>query len=293
MGRNPKTEVVMITNAMPLAERNGRAVRDIMQTTGYQRIFGTTVSPSLSAAASFSATNGSEFFGVGSAGAVLGRRGKWIIIDDPVSGYEEANSMTQMAKLHNAFEAEILTRLVPGAKVVLIQQRLSRNDLAGYLIDRASRVEGGRKTTVIRMPMLCDDLENDPLGRALERTALAGVLHTGDAGRRPGRRVQVENPLHAVAAVRRRRLGRLAGCTGYAHAAGVVGNDDWRIYIGIDLAYSVNKGDFTVVHGRRLPQEYRRNAPCRLWRKQTDPATSTEALLDMIVSMETGVDRHR
>ena len=74
--------------------------------------------------------------------------------------------MTQMAKLHNAFEAEILTRLVPGAKVVLIQQRLSRNDLAGYLIDRASRVEGGRKTTVIRMPMLCDDPENDPLGRA-------------------------------------------------------------------------------------------------------------------------------
>lgn len=82
---------------------------------------------------------------------MLGRRGKWIIIDDPVSGYEEANSMTQMAKLHNAFEAEILTRLVPGAKVVLIQQRLSRNDLAGYLIDRASRVEGGRKTTVSRV----------------------------------------------------------------------------------------------------------------------------------------------
>ena len=60
MGRQPGTEVVMITNAMPLAERNGRAVRDIMQTTGYQRIFGTTVSPSLSAAASFSATNGAS-----------------------------------------------------------------------------------------------------------------------------------------------------------------------------------------------------------------------------------------
>ena len=44
---------------------------------------------------------------------------------------------------------------------------------------------------------------------------------------------------------------------------GVVGNDDWRIYIGVDLAYSVNKGDYTVVRGHRLPQAHRRDAHCR------------------------------
>ena len=241
MGRQPGTEVVMITNAMPLAERNGRAVRDIMQTTGYQRIFGTTVSPSLAAAASFSATNGSEFFGVGSAGAVLGRRGKWIVIDDPVSGYEEANSMTQMAKLHNAFEAEILTRLVPGAKVVLIQQRLSRNDLAGYLIDRASRVEGGRKTTVIRMPMLCDDVENDPLGRALDEPLwpayyTPGMLVDAQADAFKWKTLYMQSPPSDEGVWADSQDVQVTPMP-----RAVVGHDDWRIYMGIDLAYSVNR----------------------------------------------------
>jgi predicted phage terminase large subunit-like protein len=284
MGRQPGTEVVMITNAMPLAERNGRAVRDIMQTTGYQRIFGTTVSASLSAASSFSATNGSEFFGVGSAGAVLGRRGKWIIIDDPVSGYEEANSMTQMAKLHNAFEAEILTRLVPGAKVVLIQQRLSRNDLSGYLIDRASRVEGGRKTTVIRMPMLCDDPENDPLGRA-EGEPLwpayytPGMLVDAQADDFKWKTLYMQSPPSDEGVWADSQDVQV---TTMPH--GVVGNDDWRIYIGVDLAYSVNKGDFTVFAVVAFHKATGAMHLVDLWRKQTDPANSAEALLDLAVT---------
>lgn len=93
----------------------------------------------------------------------MGFRADLAIIDDPISGFEEAQSITQLAKVHGWYETDFVTRLKPKAKLVLICQRLARNDLAGYLIDR-NAVQQTKRQKVLVLPM--EAKENDILGRA-------------------------------------------------------------------------------------------------------------------------------
>jgi len=120
LGRDPGARVLLITNSLPLAENSGRAVRGILGTKTYEHIFDSTVAVGSSAAGSFSTTNGGTVFAAGAGGAVLGRRASLVVCDDLVSGWDEANSPSQMEKLWESFTANILTRLVPGGKLVLI-----------------------------------------------------------------------------------------------------------------------------------------------------------------------------
>lgn len=87
------------------------------------------------------------------------------VIDDPISGFEEAQSLTQLQKVHGWYETDLVTRMKPGAKLVLICQRLARNDLAGYLIDR-NIAQPTRRQKVLVLKMECEEGDNDPLGRA-------------------------------------------------------------------------------------------------------------------------------
>jgi predicted phage terminase large subunit-like protein len=284
LGRAPNTEIVMVTNAMPLAEKNGRAIREIVSSIGYRHIFDATLSAASSSASSFLTTNGGDFFGVGAAGAALGRRGNWVIIDDPISGFEEAQSSSQMAKLHDAFEANILTRLVPGAKVVLICQRLARNDLAGYLIDRAGRVVGGRKTTVLRLPMLCDDPANDPLGRA-EGAPLwpeywtPGMIIDAQADDFKWKTLYQQSPPSDDGVWADAQDVHLTTMPRYNE---VMESGEWRTYVGCDVAYSVNKGDFTVFAVIAFHKRTGAMHLVDLYRKQVDNATSATALLELL-----------
>jgi hypothetical protein len=88
------------------------------------------------------------------------------VIDDPISGFEQASSLTQLAKVHSWYETDFITRLKPNAKVVLICQRLARNDLAGYLIDR-NAANPTRRQRILKLEMECTDPTNDPLQRPL------------------------------------------------------------------------------------------------------------------------------
>ncbi|HZL93192.1 MAG TPA: polymorphic toxin-type HINT domain-containing protein, partial [Vicinamibacterales bacterium] len=74
------------------------------------------------------------------------------VIDDPISGFEQAQSMTQLAKVHGWYENDLMTRMKPRAKTVLICQRLARNDLAGYMMDRnAGNPHIRQRTLIFRM----------------------------------------------------------------------------------------------------------------------------------------------
>jgi predicted phage terminase large subunit-like protein len=96
-------------------------------------------------------------------GGILGFRADLAVIDDPISGFEQAQSTTQLSKVHSWYETDFITRLKPQGKVVLICQRLARNDLAGYLIDR-NIASPTRRQRILTLPMLSKG-EGDPLNR--------------------------------------------------------------------------------------------------------------------------------
>lgn len=283
MGRDAGVRVLEVTNSMPLAESHGRAIRDVVQTKGYEHAMDATLNPSQAAAGAFSLTNGSEFFAVGSYGAQLGRRSEWLIIDDPISGIEEASSTTMMAKLHAAWESNLKTRILPGSKVVIIQQRLSVNDLAGYIM--ANPVEGGIKVRVLRMPMECDDPANDPLGRA-EGEPLWPEFWT------PAMMAEAKsNEMKWVTLYQQKPP---TDVNQWASAENILstprpfvpsgGNDDWRVYVGCDVASSVNRGDCTVFAVIGFERRTGAMHILDLWRRQCDPDTGTDGLLEMIRS---------
>lgn len=85
------------------------------------------------------------------------------ILDDPVAGWEQAQSATQLEKIHNWFKADLKSRLKPKAKIITICQRTAAYDMAGYMMKEHAENPTRRLRTIV-LPMLAG--EDDPLGRA-------------------------------------------------------------------------------------------------------------------------------
>ncbi len=66
-------------------------------------------------------TNGGVYRSAGAGGSITGRRADLFVIDDPIKGREDADSETIREKVWAWYRAEVITRLKPGARIVLIQ----------------------------------------------------------------------------------------------------------------------------------------------------------------------------
>lgn len=82
-----------------------------------------------------------------------------IIIDDPIKSRLEANSRAYRERVWNWYLDDILTRLEPGAALVLIMTHWHHDDLAGRI--RAS--DEVKDWEIVILPALAED--DDPLGR--------------------------------------------------------------------------------------------------------------------------------
>lgn len=164
IGNNPDKVILTASHGFDLAERWGKKVRNIVSSDKFRLGCGVKLSQDSRSAHQWSTTQKGEFFAVGVGGAVLGRRADLVVVDDPVSGWEQANSITQLKKIHAWYETDLISRLKPNAKMVIICQRLARNDLAGYVMDRY-KMDPTRKLKVLKVEMECTDTLTDPLMR--------------------------------------------------------------------------------------------------------------------------------
>lgn len=155
MAKNPKNTIITASHGFELAEKWGKKVRNVVGSSKFFDCSGVKLSQDTRAASQWATTTGGEFFGVGVGGGVLGRRGDLIVIDDPIKGWEEANSLSRLQKIHEWYETDLMSRLKPGGKIVLICQRLSVNDLAGYIIKRHQE-NPTRRLHVLSLPMECE-----------------------------------------------------------------------------------------------------------------------------------------
>ncbi len=100
---------------------------------------------------------GGGMYSAGAGGAITGRGGHLIIVDDPVKNWEDAHSAAVKRRTNDWFDSTLITRAEPGSTVIVIMTRWSEDDLTAHLLKM-----GGWTQYVL--PAIAED--NDILGRA-------------------------------------------------------------------------------------------------------------------------------
>jgi hypothetical protein len=171
MGREAGTRVLLACYGSDLARKHGRRARQLVRSARYRDIFETSLRRDQSAAEEWALTNGSEYLAAGILAGITGNRAHGLVIDDPVKGREEAESELIRARTRAAYEDDLMTRLVPGGWIILIQTRWHEDDLAGTILPRdwdgesgLIRCRDGKDWQVLCIPARADRAD-DPLGR--------------------------------------------------------------------------------------------------------------------------------
>lgn len=156
---HPDRYAGIVSYSAELAEGFSRSARDYYQQAGG------TFDPVKRAVNDWGTQGGGGLWAAGVGGAITGRSGHLLIVDDPVKNREDADSPRVMEKLWDWYTSTLYTRLEPNVgSIVVIQTRWSENDLIGRLIESEMNVsEKGRENwTILDLPAISEDMGSRP-----------------------------------------------------------------------------------------------------------------------------------
>lgn len=161
--RNPGHRVIIGSYGNSLAVKRGAAIKRRVEAHGDR--YGLALQYGSTGKADWRLTSGGGVKSVGVGGGIVGEPGDAAFLDDPHKSRQEADSLVRRDWVADWYSGDILTRLSPGAPIVLILTRWHPDDIAGRLIEAEGLREHGGRWQLLRMPALCDDPDRDPLGR--------------------------------------------------------------------------------------------------------------------------------
>lgn len=151
MANHPGGAVIGASHNASFAEDKVSArVMDLM--VQYADVLGTK--PVNEKKSDWEADNRSTYRAAGVGAGILGERGDLGIIDDPFGSFEDANSETIREKVYQWYRNTFITRLKPGARQILMHQRVHMDDLAGRLLE-----EEGDEWEVLFLPAVYEGLD--------------------------------------------------------------------------------------------------------------------------------------
>ena len=288
MGKGRNRNVILVSHNGDLAKKHGRRGRQVTRSEEFNKIFDCGLSQESAAADEWSLTNGSEFMSGGILSGITGHRADLLIIDDPIRGRQDADSGTIREKTLDAYKDDLLTRLKPGGRELIIQTRWHEADLAGGLLPENYNGEcgmiacrDGRSRYVICLPAECERAD-DPLGRQI------GEMLWPEWFR-----------LEELLAVKNDSQSRTWSALYQQRPAPEEGNyfkADWlktytslppkgemRVYGGSDYAVTADGGDYTVHVCVGLDADNRMYV-LDLWREQTASDVWIDAFCDMVLA---------
>ena len=168
--RHPARSLIFGTYNDTYAQDVGRAVRDNIRSPEHRLVFPDHALKGGSAAAQrLETAAGGLLAFVGRGGAITGRGGHGIILDDPIKDRQEADSRLIRDQLWTWFTQVISTRLMTADSwIMLIQTRWHEDDPVGRLTDPMNPwydENEARQWRIIDLPALAFDGEPDILGR--------------------------------------------------------------------------------------------------------------------------------
>lgn len=160
LGRDPTRRVIAVSYGESLSDKFAEECRQVMMEPWYRSAFPyARLKGNTTARADFQTKCGGGRYSTSIGGALTGRGGSLILLDDPHKP-EEVTSDTKRRAVIEWFGSTLLSRLDDprSGAIVLIQQRLHDEDLAGFLLDR-----GG--WTHLNLPAIAQEHATISLGR--------------------------------------------------------------------------------------------------------------------------------
>ena len=154
--RHPMDSIIAASHTADLAKNFGRRLRGIIFEN--EAALGYTLAEDNRAAWRFSTSLRGEYFASGIDGPITGRRADLVLIDDPIKKHEEADSAARRDGIWEWYRSELISRLKPRGRIVLIMTRWHQDDLGGRLLN------SGDGWHTLKLPAFAG--ENDALGRA-------------------------------------------------------------------------------------------------------------------------------
>lgn len=167
MGRNKDRSIITASYGADLATDFGRKVRNIMEENTYKVLFDTRLAEDAKAKGSWATNGRGEYNAVGVGGAITGKGGSIIIIDDYFKNREDADSEVMSEKLWDWYKSTLRTRITPDGAFVIVATRWRDNDLVGRILEE-ERLRGEDTWEVIKLPGIAEqDEEYRKEGEAL------------------------------------------------------------------------------------------------------------------------------
>ena len=134
MGKKPDSKLIVGSHTADLAQRFGRMIRNLVDDEKYKELFpGMTLSIDSKAAGRWNTAQGGEAFFIGKGGAMTGRGGNIVILDD-ILDEQDALSDTAMENTWEWYTSGPRQRLQPGGSIIVINTRWKTDDLSGRLL---------------------------------------------------------------------------------------------------------------------------------------------------------------
>lgn len=171
--RMPCIDIGLFSYASEIATKQSRRVRSMARDPMFDTAFRAHLSNEKGAADNWAMTNGSSMIAGGIRAGVTGNRFGGLVIDDPTKNREEADSEDIQQKNYDEYNDTLLTRLIPGGWVIMIQTLWSQLDIPLRILPEKWAGESGeilcqdgQVWTVLCVPAKCErDDPPDPLGR--------------------------------------------------------------------------------------------------------------------------------
>jgi predicted phage terminase large subunit-like protein len=134
MGRVPKSKLIVGSHTAELSQRFGRMIRNLVSEDRYKDVFpDMTLSADSKAAGRWDTSQGGEAFFIGKGGAMTGRGGDIVILDD-ILDEQDAQSDTAMDNTFEWYTSGPRQRLQPNGSIIVINTRWRTDDLTGRLL---------------------------------------------------------------------------------------------------------------------------------------------------------------
>ncbi len=138
LGRDPTRRIICASYANELTAMHARDCRTVMESAWYRSVFPRTrLNPKKSAELEFETTRQGYRYGTSLGGALTGRGGNFVVVDDPIKP-ADAMSEVKRGSVKQWFDGTLYSRLdnKKDDVIIIVMQRVHVDDLVGHLLEK-------------------------------------------------------------------------------------------------------------------------------------------------------------